>query len=340
MIVQRLKPRQSVHTGDKFARPESTFRNSVSRDPDAKFAAEKGRYALYVSPGCPWQAHRAMIVRSLKGLEDVIDLYQVHFTLGPEGWYFSGEGESLPKDPLHGFTKLKELYLLADPSYVGRYTVPVLWDKKTDTIVNNESSEIIRMLYTEFDEFVPHNLREENKSGGGLYPEHLRKEIDETNDWVYNKINNGVYKAGFAKSQEAYDAAIEALFESLDRVEALLSHGKPYILGDTITEVDIRLYTTIARFDVAYYTVFMCNVKSIRHDYPRLYLWFRRLYWDQGESGQARGAFYKTTAPYMPMYSRGYAHSRIMVVFGGEAPLIVPAGPKVLVDELPEVFVF
>ncbi|KAK7428398.1 hypothetical protein QQZ08_005017 [Neonectria magnoliae] len=276
-----------------------------------------------------------LIVRSLKGLEDVIDLYQVHFTLGPEGWYFSGEGESLPKDPLHGFSKLKELYLLADPSYVGRYTVPVLWDKKTDTIVNNESSEIIRMLYTEFDEFIPHHLREENKPGGGLYPADLRQQIDEINGWVYNTINNGVYKAGFAKSQEAYDAAIGPLFESLDRVEDLLSHGKPYLLGDRITEVDVRLYTTIARFDVAYYPIFMCNLKSIRHDYPRLYLWFRRLYWDQDKNGEARGAFYDTTAPYLGSYARGYASSRNMVVFGGNAPLIIPAGPKVLIDALP-----
>ncbi|KAK7413985.1 hypothetical protein QQX98_007168 [Neonectria punicea] len=324
----------SVHAGERFARPESAFRYSVSRDPNSKFVAEKGRYALYVSPGCPW-AHRTLIVRLLKGLEDVVDLYQVHFTLGPEGWYFSGEGESLPKDPLHGFSKLKELYLLADPSYVGRYTVPVLWDKKTDTIVNNESSEIIRMLYTEFDEFIPQHLREENKPGGGLYPADLRQQIDEINGWVYNTINNGVYKSGFAKSQEAYDAAVGPLFESLDRVEDLLSHGKPYVLGDRITEVDIRLYTTIARFDVAYYPIFMCNLKSIRHDYPRLYLWFRRLYWDQDKNGQVRGAFYDTTAPYLGLYAGGYAASRNMVVFGGNAPLIIPVGPKVLIDALP-----
>ncbi|KAF7553044.1 hypothetical protein G7Z17_g3907 [Cylindrodendrum hubeiense] len=276
-----------------------------------------------------------LIVRSLKGLEDIIDVYQVHFTLGPDGWFFSGEGESLPEDPLHGFKKLKDLYLLADPNYVGRYTVPVLWDKKTDAIVNNESSEIIRMFYTEFDAFIPEQLREENRPGGGFYPPHLREEIDTINDWVYNTINNGVYKVGFAKAQESYDKAIKPLFESLDRVEALLAHGKPYILGDFITEADVRLYTTIARFDVAYYPVFMCNQKLVRHDYPRLYLWFRRLYWDQDENGEARGAFYKTTAPYLGLYARGYADSRNKIVYGESAPLIVPSGPAVLIDALP-----
>ena len=276
-----------------------------------------------------------MIVRALKGLEEIIDLYQVHFTMGPEGWYFSGEGGSLPEDPLHGFKKMKELYFHADPNYDGRYTVPVLWDKKADVLVNNESSEIIRMLYSEFDDLLPEHLREVNRPGGGLYPEHLRTEIDGVNDWVYNTINNGVYKVGFAKTQEAYDANIEPLFKSLDRVEDILGHGKPYLLGDNITEADVRLYTTIARFDVAYFSVFQCNIKSIRHDYPRLSLWFRRLYWDQNEDSQARGAFYKTTSPNIGRYALGYAESRHKIVLGDGAPLIVPAGPAVLVDPLP-----
>ncbi|KAH7015862.1 glutathione S-transferase [Ilyonectria destructans] len=324
----------SVHKGGNFTRPQSAFRDVVSRDPNSKFMAGKGRYALYLSPGCPW-AHRTLIVRLLKGLEDVIDVYQVHLTLGPDGWFFSGEGDSLPEDPLHGFKKLKDLYLHADPNYVGRYTVPVLWDKKTDALVNNESSEIIRMLYTEFDAFIPEQLREENRPGGGLYPPHLREQIDSINEWVYNTINNGVYKVGFAMSQESYDKEINPLFDSLDRVEALLAHGKPYILGDFVTEADIRLYTTIARFDVAYYPVFMCNQKSIRHDYPRLYLWLRRLYWDQDKNGEARGAFYNTTAPYLGLYAHGYVDARNKVVLGGNAPLIVPSGPKVLIDALP-----
>lgn len=158
--------------------------------------------------------------------------------------------------------------------------VLVLWDKKTDTIVNNELSEIIRMLFAEFDAFIPEHLREENQPGDGLYPLHLREEIDSLNESIYITINNAVYKVGFAKSQTSYDKEIEPLFASIDRVEALLAHGKPYILGDFVTEADVRLYTTIARFDVAYYPVFMCNQKSIHHDYPRLYLWLRRLYSD------------------------------------------------------------
>ncbi|KAH6884237.1 glutathione S-transferase [Thelonectria olida] len=322
------------HKSGSFTRPDSAFRDAVSRDPNAKFPAEKGRYALYLSPGCPW-AHRTLIVRLLKGLEDVIDVYQVHLSMGPEGWYFSGEGESLPEDPLHGFKKLKDLYFHADPNYVGRYTVPVLYDKKGDTIVNNESAEIIRMLYTEFDDLIPEHLREENRPGGGLYPQNLRDEINQLNTWVYDTINNGVYKVGFAKTQQAYSENIKPLFESLDRVEELLSHGKRYLLGDTITEADVRLYTTIARFDVAYHPVFLCNLKSIRHDYPRLYLWLRRLYWDQDENGELRAAFFRSTSPYLGQYAYGYADSRKKIVYEGNGPLIVPLGPQVLIDPLP-----
>ncbi|EON98503.1 putative glutathione s-transferase protein [Phaeoacremonium minimum UCRPA7] len=256
--------------------------------------------------------------------------------MGPEGWYFSGEGDSLKEDPLHGYKKLKELYYHADPSYSGRYTVPVLWDKKTDTMVNNESSEIIRMFYSEFDDLLPVHLREESKPWGGLYPEHIRKDIDTMNEWVYNTVNNGVYKTGFATSQEAYEANIYPIFASLDRLEEHLSHGKPYLFGDHISEADIRLYTTLARFDVAYYSVFMCNLKMIRYDYPRLYLWLRRLYWDQDENGEARAAFYKTTAPYIKHYAWGYADSRNKVVHKSAAPVVVPVGPAVLIDPLPK----
>lgn len=275
-----------------------------------------------------------MIVRQLKGLEDIVDLYQVHIHMGPDSWYFSGEGDSLPEDPLHGFKKLKELYFHADPDFSGRFTVPVLWDKKTDTMVNNESSEIIRMFYSEFDDLLPENLREINRPGGGLYPEHLRAQIDEINEWVYNTVNNGVYKVGFTKSQEAYDANIVPLFDSLDRIEEILGHGKRYLLGDHITEADVRLYTTIARFDVAYVPVFLCNLKMIRYDYPRIHLWLRRLSWDQDEDGDLRAAFFKTTAPYVDHYSTGYALARRKIVLGEDAPLIVPAGPKVRIQPL------
>ncbi|KND94711.1 Glutathione S-transferase omega-like 2 [Tolypocladium ophioglossoides CBS 100239] len=330
-----LKADEKVyHKNGRFTRPDSTFRNFVSKDANSQFPAEAGRYALYISPGCPW-AHRTLIVRLLKGLESIIDVYQVHMTMGPDGWYFSGEDGSLPEDPLHGFKTLKELYLKADPAYTGRYTVPVLWDKKADVLVNNESSEIIRMLYSEFDHLLPEPLREVNRPGGGLYPEHLRGEIDAINDWVYHTVNNGVYKAGFSRTQESYDEHVHTLFASLDRLEAqLAAHGKPFLLGSQLTEADVRLYTTLARFDVAYHTVFMCNLKSVRHDYPRLHAWLRRLYWDGDEGGALRGAFYRTTAPYIGRYAFGYAHSRRKIVLGEGTPLVVPAGPAVLMEPL------
>ena len=276
-----------------------------------------------------------MITRVLKGLESIVDLYQVHQFMGPDGWYFSGEGDSPPSDPLYGFTKIRQLYEKADPDYSGRYTVPVLWDKKTGTMVNNESSEIIRMFYTEFDDLIPAHLCEENRAGGGLYPEALREDIDTMNEWVYHTVNNGVYKTGFASTQEAYEANIYPLFASLDGLEDVLAHGKKYLLGDNLTEADIRLYTTLVRFDVAYHPVFLCNLKSIRHDYPRLYLWLRRLYWDRDEKGEVRGAFYRTTEPYMKLYGPGYARARHRVVMQGAGPLIIPAGPAVLIDPLP-----
>jgi putative glutathione S-transferase len=179
-----------------------------------------------------------------------------------------------------------DLYRKADPNYVGRFTVPMLWDKKNETIVNNESSEIIRMFYTEFDHLLPEHLRESSQPGGGFYPEHLRKEIDEMNEWVYHTVNNGVYKTGFATTQVAYEANLYPLFESLDRLERHLGEPghSPYLFGKYITEADVRLYTTLIRFDVAYVNIFMCNLKMIRYDYPRLSRWLRNLYWDGGKT--------------------------------------------------------
>ncbi|XXH06103.1 hypothetical protein Hte_012548 [Hypoxylon texense] len=317
-----------------FTRPASTFRNFISADPNSQFPAEKGRYALYLSPGCPW-AHRTIIVRALKRLEDVIDLYILNPSMGDKGWFFDGARGSLPKDPLYGFTYLRELYHKADPDFRGRFTVPVLWDKKAHTMVNNESSEIIRMLATEFDAFVPAPYREANRPGGGLYPAPLRKDIDELNGWVYDTVNNGVYKCGFAGTQESYDEHVYPLFRSLDRLEAILAgHGKPYLLGDHLTEADVRLYPTVARFDVAYHTVFRCNLKSVRHDYPRLHLWFRRLYWDEGREDTG-GAFHGTTAPWIGRYAEGYARARAGVT-KSQGPVIVPRGPAVLVEPLAE----
>ncbi|KAI9836881.1 MAG: hypothetical protein M1819_001046 [Sarea resinae] len=286
-----------VGPGLGFLHPPTAFRSTISRLPGAIFPPAKGRYVLYIARGCPW-ASRANIVRSLKGLESAIQLVVVDPRLKqPEGWKFTGENGTDPIDPIYGFTHLKDLYHKADPDYKARYSVPVLWDKQCETIVNNESSEIIRMLYGEFDDFLPEEKREVNQPGGGLYPEHLRGKIDEMNAWVYDTINSGVYKAGFASTQAEYEAALYALFESFDRLEEHLAdtqHEGPYLLGANITEADVRLFTSMVRFDAAYYTLFKCNLRMIRHDYPHLHRWLRTLYWDESARTNG-GAFKKTT---------------------------------------------
>lgn len=230
--------------------------------------------------------------------------------------------------------------------------LPGLFDKKTETIVNNESSEIIRMFYTEFDDLIAEDLRESSKGDKGLFPEHLRKEIEEMNDWgmtlrdlstridtdrhvVYNTVNNGVYKCGFATTQAAYDANIYPLFESLDRLEAhLKSKGTPFLFGDFITEADIRLYTTLIRFDTAYHTIFQTNLKSIRHDYPKLNLWLKRIYWDEGKLTNG-GAFKKTTN--FQAYKEGYARAKgRQVNKGSGGEVVAPRGPAVDIEPLTE----
>lgn len=294
-------PQAPIHThadpDGQFRRKPSAFRSTISRAPNSPFPPARNRYALYINLGCPW-AHRTNLVLHLKGLEDIIQLIFCGFSLTKVGWTFTGKHGSAPKDPLYGFGTLGELYGKAEPGYEGRFLVPCLWDKESETIVSNESSEIIRMMYTEFDDFVPAELREENRPGGGFYPEHLRTEIDEMNEWVYHTINNGVYKTGFATTQEAYEANLYPLFESLDRLERHLGEDghSPYLFGEFITEADVRLYTTLIRFDVAYYGIFMCNLRMIRYDYPRLSRWLRNLYWDGGKT--LRGEAWRDTVDF------------------------------------------
>lgn len=253
----------------QFRRQVSSFRDAISSEPGAQFPAEKGRYHLYVSLACPW-AHRTLITRKLKGLEDFIDITVVDWFLGDKGWRFS------EPEPLYGCNYLSEIYKKANPEYNARFTVPVLWDKKAKTIVNNESSEIIRMLNTAFND----QLDEEHRKVD-IYPAKHRAEIDEINEWVYDNINNGVYKTGFATTQEAYDDNVYKVFEALDKVEKQLkTSGGPFLLGADFTEADLRLYPTIVRFDPVYVQHFKCNIAMIRDGYPEIHKWLRNLYWN------------------------------------------------------------
>lgn len=220
-------------------------------------------------------------MRKLKGLEGIISFSSVHWEMLEKGWRFVQPDENIPgenaiPDPLHeGFTHLRQIYFEQNPDYGGRFTVPTLYDKKTRRIVNSESSEIIRMFYTAFDDLVGEEFK-----GVDLLPEALQSKIDETNEWTYNDINNGVYKSGFASSQDAYERAVTQLFKSLDRVEEHLSSSPgPYYWGEKITETDVRLYTTIVRFDPVYVQHFKCNIRDIRSGYPAIHNWVRNLYW-------------------------------------------------------------
>jgi putative glutathione S-transferase len=256
-----------------FRRQQSSFRDWISKEPNAKFPPEKDRYHLYVSWACPW-AHRTLVVRALKGLDDVIGLSVVDYLLGQDGWKFSTPEEcpgAIP-DTVNNAQYLRELYKKADPNYDKRFTVPVLWDKKMQTIVNNESAEIIRMFNEAFDDLVP-----ESAKGITFYPKEYSGDIDEVNDWIYRTVNDGVYKCGFATNQNAYTSNIGPLFQSLDRIEDMLAKSD-WLVGNRMTEADIRLWTTIIRFDSVYHTHFKCNLKSISKDYPNILRWARRIY--------------------------------------------------------------
>ncbi|WP_355506903.1 glutathione S-transferase family protein [Xanthomonas cannabis] len=256
----------------RFERSQSQFRNWVTRDGSAGphgeggFKAAAGRYHLYVSLACPW-AHRTLIFRRLKGLEPLIDVSVVHWLMGEQGWGFD-PGPGVVADPVNHATRLYEVYLKADPRYSGRVTVPVLWDRERGTVVSNESADIIRMFNSAFDDV--------GARAGDYSPAHLREQIDAVNARVYDTVNNGVYKAGFATTQHAYEEAVTPLFASLDWLEARLGQQR-YLCGDTLTEADWRLFTTLVRFDGVYVGHFKCNLKRIA-DYPQLSGFLRELY--------------------------------------------------------------
>ncbi|TVO33020.1 glutathione S-transferase family protein [Vibrio algivorus] len=248
-------------SGGKFVREDAGFRDWIENKPDAAFQPESGRYHLYVSLACPW-AHRTLIMRELKGLASHIDVTVVSPDMLENGWEFS------QPEPLFGFTKLHEIYTQAKNGYSGRVTVPTLWDKKTNTIISNESSEILRMFNSEFNDLTGNS--------DDYYPADLRSEIDKWNEFIYPNINNGVYKTGFATTQQAYEDAFDSLFAALDKVEQHLSQSK-YLVGEKITEADWRLFTTLIRFDAVYVGHFKCNLKRIA-DYSNIQGYMKELY--------------------------------------------------------------
>lgn len=303
---------ETKSSGGKFVRSESQFRNWITPDGhpgptgSGGFEAEAGRYHLYVSLACPW-AHRTLIMRTLKGLEEMISVSVVDALMLEQGWTFNNPDENSPAgtgDTLYGLEYLHQVYSKAQPDYTGRVTVPVLWDKKQQTIVNNESSEIIRMLNSAFDHL--------GAKDGDYYPQTLQGEIDAVNDWIYPNINNGVYRAGFATSQAAYDEAVEVLFAALDKAEERLSQQR-YLAGNQITEADIRLFTTLVRFDPVYVSHFKCDRKMIA-EYPALSGYLRELY-------QLPGVAETTNIEHIRHH---YFASHLMINPTG----IIPVGPE------------
>lgn len=285
----------------KFVREDAGFRSWVENRADAPFQPESGRYHLYVSLACPW-AHRTLIFRELKGLTEHIDVTVVCPDMMSEGWQMG-----LP-EPLFGHTRLHQIYTQAKPDYTGRVTVPVLWDKKTNTIVSNESSEIIRMFNSAFNDLTSNN--------DDYYPPALRHTIDEWNNFIYLNINNGVYRCGFATTQEAYEEAYEGLFGALDKVDVHLAKSR-YLAGDSITEADWRLFTTLIRFDAVYVGHFKCNKKRIA-DYPHLNGYMKELY-------QVKG-IKETTDFYHIKRHYYYSHTGI------NPTQVVPKGPELDLD--------
>ena len=264
---QEDPPREALRMADddgSFVRPESGFRDRVTRDGSSSFKAEAGRYVLVTAPSCPW-AHRTVLMRKLEALESAIGILQSDLPKG-EGWAYSRGLDDL--EPIDGVFHVHQVYTAARPDYTGRATVPVLWDRETSTIVNNESSEIIRMLNSEFDEF--------GDAAVDLYPEALRSAIDPINAFTYETINDGVYRCGFARSQQAYEVSFRRLFAALDEIEQRLGRQR-YLVGDRFTEADLRLFPTLVRFDAVYYSHFKCNLRRIA-DYHHLSNYLREIY--------------------------------------------------------------
>lgn len=264
-------------TGGKFVRTTAAFRNWITADGsagpsgEAGFKAQSGRYHLYVSLACPW-AHRTLVFRAIKGLEPHISVSVVHPHMLSDGWTFETDYEGAHGDDLFGFAFARDIYTKADPTISGRVTVPILWDKERGTIVSNESSEIIRMFNSAFNDITGNQ--------DDYWPAEMRAQIETVNARIYDTVNNGVYKSGFATTQGAYDEAVNPLFDSLDWIEEILSKSR-YLMGDTLTEADWRLWTTLVRFDAVYHGHFKCNRKRIV-DYPNIWAYTRELYQVEG----------------------------------------------------------
>ena len=257
-----------VSDDGEFVRHQTDFREQIRADGSTAFAPASGRYHLYVSYACPW-AHRTLITRKLKGLQAAISFDVVHPLLPSTGWSFDDSAPGSTGDSINAFRDLREAYMMSNPHFEGAITVPVLWDKETRQIVNNESAEIIRLLNAEFQSLARH-------PDCDLYPAAKREQIDALNDWIYPCINNGVYRCGFAKKQAAYSRAFKELFSALDRVEGILADSR-YLTGSDLTEADVRLFTTLVRFDAVYVTHFKCNLKRIV-DYPNIWGYTRDIY--------------------------------------------------------------
>jgi len=275
-------PQETAQSGE-FRRVDSSFRDRITADGSSGFKAEAGRYHLYVAYGCPW-AHRTLIFRALKKLEDAISVAYAVPGIKAQGWTFEAHPafpECVP-DTVNGFHYLHEAYTASNPHYTGKVTVPTLWDKKARRIVNNESSEIIRMLNSEFRGITGDDT--------DYYPQELRAEIDRINEVVYKTVNNGVYRCGFARSQAAYEAAYDALFQTLDELEARLGRQR-YLVGHQLTEADWRLFPTLVRFDVAYNSLFKCNRQRIA-DFPNLFNYMRELYQVPGIASTVKARHY------------------------------------------------